>query len=106
MNVVVLGVQATMVDPTIAADGHTYERSAIQDWLTHSHMSPVTGQPLSHTRLVSNQAAKLAIASQLSRLQCSDDMSEGCFNHEDFMLCLGIPCFLVSIMSYFDGRRQ
>ncbi|KAL0031912.1 hypothetical protein WJX79_004744 [Trebouxia sp. C0005] len=35
--------KVTMVDPTIAADGHTYERSAIQDWLTRSRMSPVTG---------------------------------------------------------------
>ncbi len=69
LNPVVLAVQATMVDPTIAADGHTYERRAIQDWLTHSRMSPVTGQPLSHTRLVSNQAARLAIASQLGRVR-------------------------------------
>ena len=66
---VVVGAQATMVEPTIAADGHTYERSAIQDWLTHSRMSPVTGHPLSHTRLVSNQAARVAIASQLGRVQ-------------------------------------
>ncbi len=66
---VVVGVQATMVEPTIAADGHTYERSAIQDWLTHSRMSPVTGHPLSHTRLVSNQATRVAIASQLGQVQ-------------------------------------
>ena len=39
LNALVVGVQATMVEPTIAADGHTYEGSAIQDWLTHSHMS-------------------------------------------------------------------
>ena len=67
LNAVVVGVQATKVEPTIAADGHTYERSAIQDSLTHSRMSPVTGHPLSHTRLVSNQAARVAIASQLDR---------------------------------------
>ena len=65
----VVGVQATMVDPAIAADGHTYERSAIQDWLAHSRTSPVTGQRLSHTRLVSNQAARVAIACQLGRVQ-------------------------------------
>ncbi|KAA6418421.1 MAG: hypothetical protein FRX49_11581 [Trebouxia sp. A1-2] len=61
--------KATMVDPAIAADGHTYERSAIQDWLAHSRTSPVTGQRLSHTRLVSNQAARVAIACQLGRVQ-------------------------------------
>ncbi len=69
LHAVVVGVQATMVEPTIATDGHTYERRAIQDWLTHSRMSPLTGHPLSHTRLVSNQAARVAIASQVGRVQ-------------------------------------
>jgi hypothetical protein len=69
LKALVVGVQATMVEPTIAADGHTYERTAIQDCLTHSRMSPVTGHPLSHTRLVSNQAARVAIASQLGPVQ-------------------------------------
>ena len=68
LHAVVVGVQATMVEPTIAADGHTYKRSAIQDWVTHSRTSPVTGRPLSHTRLLSNQAARVAIASQLGRV--------------------------------------
>jgi len=32
-----------MVEPVIAADGHTYERAAIQHWLQGSSLSPVTG---------------------------------------------------------------
>ena len=50
-----------MVDPVIAADGHTYERAALQDWLQHSAMSPVDKTPLKHTRLVTNLAIKNAV---------------------------------------------
>lgn len=57
-----------MVDPVIAADGHTYERAALQDWLHHSYMSPVTQSPLEHTRLVANQAIKNALAVQWEQL--------------------------------------
>ena len=51
-----------MVDPVIAADGHTYERAAFQDWLQHSDMSPVNQVPLEHTQLVTNQAIKKILA--------------------------------------------
>ena len=57
--------QVTMVDPVIAADGHTYERAAIQQWLQTRSTSPVTLLPLPHTRLVPNVLAKTAIQSQL-----------------------------------------
>ena len=51
-----------MVDPVIAADGHTYERAAIQHWLQGSSLSPVTGDKLPHTRLVPNVLVKSALA--------------------------------------------
>ena len=41
--------------------GHTYERSAIEDWFTRSSLSPLTGAELSHTRLVSNGMARSLI---------------------------------------------
>ena len=47
-------LQATLVDPVIAADGHTYERSAIQSHLQHHSSSPVSREPLAHKRLVPN----------------------------------------------------
>ncbi|KAA6429241.1 MAG: vacuolar sorting 23A [Trebouxia sp. A1-2] len=43
-----------MVEPVIAADGHTYEKTAIQHWLQGSSLSPATGDKLPHTRLVPN----------------------------------------------------
>ena len=57
-------VQVMLVDPVIAADGHSYERAAFQEWLQHSTLSPVDNTPLKHTRLVSNQAIKNALAVQ------------------------------------------
>ena len=53
-----------MRDPVIAADGHTYERHAMQEWLTHHSSSPVTGLQLSHKRLISNVLIRSAIVSQ------------------------------------------
>lgn len=36
-----------MTDPVVAADGVTYERAAINEWLQQRDVSPVTGMPLS-----------------------------------------------------------
>ncbi len=57
-----------MVDPVIAADGHTYERSAVEQHLMNYTVSPVTGVPLTHTRLVPNVIVKIAIAKQQQAL--------------------------------------
>ncbi|KAL3163244.1 hypothetical protein ABBQ32_009644 [Trebouxia sp. C0010 RCD-2024] len=54
--------KVAMVDPVIAGDGHTYERSAIQHWLQGSSLSPVTRDKLPHTRLVPNVLVKSALA--------------------------------------------
>lgn len=43
-----------MRDPVVAADGHTYERSAIARWLRSSDKSPLTGSVLDHKNLVPN----------------------------------------------------
>jgi len=51
-----------MVEPVIAADGHTYEKTAIQTWLQQHTISPVTGDVLAHTRIVANVLIKSAIA--------------------------------------------
>eukprot|EP00540_Astrosyne_radiata_P002143 CAMPEP_0116843084 /NCGR_PEP_ID=MMETSP0418-20121206/11886_1 /TAXON_ID=1158023 /ORGANISM="Astrosyne radiata, Strain 13vi08-1A" /LENGTH=306 /DNA_ID=CAMNT_0004473787 /DNA_START=123 /DNA_END=1043 /DNA_ORIENTATION=- len=57
-----------MVDPVMAADGYTYERRKIEDYLEKTPndcdlISPVTGKPLAHHRLVPNQSVE-AVASQ------------------------------------------
>ena len=42
----------------MAADGHTYERLAITEWLTHHDTSPITNLALDHTNLTPNHLAR------------------------------------------------
>ncbi|GJP35281.1 hypothetical protein CLOM_g19774, partial [Closterium sp. NIES-68] len=51
--------KAPMSEPVVAADGFTYERRHMQQWLAASSLSPVTGQPLPHTFLTPNNALKM-----------------------------------------------
>jgi len=54
-------------DPVVASDGHTYERAAIERWLTEAKSerrwphSPVTLLPLRSTRLIANVALRKAV---------------------------------------------
>lgn len=47
--------------PTVTADGHSYERVAIETWFKNSSLSPATGKPLNDQRLTSNHALRNAI---------------------------------------------
>eukprot|EP00731_Ephydatia_muelleri_P014139 Em0007g1449a len=52
----------TMVDPVVASDGFTYERSAIMSWLGRGQRtSPVTNLPFTSTTLVPNRHLKALI---------------------------------------------
>ena len=53
----------------IAADGHTYERSALQQWLKQHSTSPVTGSSLAHKQMVPNLVIK-TIAIQWDLTYC------------------------------------
>jgi hypothetical protein len=53
-------------DPVIAADGHSYERQAIEEWLAHHATSPLTNLKLPHKHLVPNRAIKSAVQSILA----------------------------------------
>ncbi|ETI56291.1 hypothetical protein L917_01032 [Phytophthora nicotianae] len=43
-----------MVDPVVAADGHSYEREAIMQWFTTSDISPMTGMHMPTTQVFPN----------------------------------------------------
>jgi len=45
----------------MAADGHTYESSAINQWLQGHNTSPVCGDQLAHTMLTPNHSLKKLI---------------------------------------------
>ena len=55
-----------MRDPVVGTDGHTYERSAITEWLRTHVTSPVTREPMSATRLITNIALRNTIDAFLS----------------------------------------
>ena len=50
-----------MDDPVMAADGHAYERSAIERWLASKSTSPLTGSELDHPYLTPNHILRRQI---------------------------------------------
>jgi len=53
--------QDIMQDPVVAADGHTYERVALEVWLINHNTSPMTNQPLPHKNLTPSHTLKSMI---------------------------------------------
>jgi len=52
-----------LVDPVMTCDGHTYERKAIEAWLSNHNNSPVTNLPLTNKNLMPNVVLKNLIKS-------------------------------------------
>ena len=51
-------------DPVVAADGHSYERTAITTWLQANKIdpkSPATGEGLAHSELLTNWTLRKTI---------------------------------------------
>ena len=62
-----------MMDPVIGSDGQTYERSAITNWLSANHTSPMTRQHMDVRALVPNIALRESIEQyRASRIISSD----------------------------------
>lgn len=53
-------------DPVVAEDGHTYERTAIEEWIQRNGTSPMTRKPMSLEILIPNYAIKKVLGWQLS----------------------------------------
>ena len=62
-------MQEVMQEPVIAADGHTYDRLAMEQWLQQHDTSPVTGSMLQHKRIVPNFIIKNVMAQQRQQMQ-------------------------------------
>lgn len=69
--------QDVMQDPVIAADGHTYERSAMEVWLKEHALSPMTGLPLPNKTLIPNRSLKACIEEYVAAQQSSTAASGG-----------------------------
>ena len=58
-----------MRDPVVAANGHSYERAAMERWMAtpNGHKDPLTGLPLANTNLIPNHTLKKAILNAFER---------------------------------------
>ena len=62
-----------MRDPVFAADGNTYERVAIEQWLsTGARTSPTTNEPLENLTLIPNHMARRMITALLEERRARD----------------------------------
>tara|TARA_Y100000589_G_C27057787_1_gene590053 strand:+ start:253 stop:507 length:255 start_codon:yes stop_codon:yes gene_type:complete len=55
-----------MIDPVIASDGHSYEKKALEEWLSDKKTSPITDEELKKVFLgeymISNKSLKNIIS--------------------------------------------
>ncbi len=58
-------LQEALRQPVLAADGHTYERTAIEEWLLQHDESPVTALALAHFCLIPNLSIRCLIVGNL-----------------------------------------
>ena len=65
-----------MRDPVTTADGHTFERLAIEKWLRRHSTSPMTGATLPHLELHPAIALRQLIDEHRVRLGLTDDDPE------------------------------
>jgi hypothetical protein len=56
-----------MSEPTLASDGHSYEREALEEWLQQADSSPMTGLPLSNLMITPNLSLKQIIQDTIAR---------------------------------------
>ena len=62
-----------MMDPVSAADGHMYERRAIEEWLVSHSTSPMTGAELKTKDLVPNHIVRGLIRTWQEAQRCRPD---------------------------------
>ena len=63
-----------MINPVIAADGHSYEYFAIREWFTRGHQtSPMTGLNLQHDTLTENHILKAQIQNFKDNIEPNTD---------------------------------
>eukprot|EP01087_Luapelamoeba_hula_P022770 TRINITY_DN8241_c0_g1_i1.p1 TRINITY_DN8241_c0_g1~~TRINITY_DN8241_c0_g1_i1.p1 ORF type:complete len:756 (+),score=147.38 TRINITY_DN8241_c0_g1_i1:39-2306(+) len=65
--------QDIMEDPVLTCDGHTYERSAIQEWLQKHMSSPKTGAELESKNLIPNHLIRGQIREYLENKKSGKD---------------------------------
>jgi len=59
--------QEVMQDPVVDPEGNSYERSAIEDWLSKNNTSPLTRAPLTKSQLAPNRALREIIQEEIRK---------------------------------------
>ena len=67
------GTQEFFVDPVIASDGQTYERSTIQKWMSQHNTSPFTREVLTSTELYPNIVIQKITRDYVESLEPTND---------------------------------
>ena len=67
------GTQEFFVDPVIASDGQTYERSTIQKWMSQHNTSPFTREELTSTELYPNIVIQKITRDYVESLEPTND---------------------------------
>lgn len=81
-----------MIEPVVAADGHTYERYAIARWMETSKISPLTGEELFHNKLVPNYLLLSSLGNAEAKEEVDDDDDDenlSCGTRPDAMNSIG-----------------
>lgn len=68
--------QEIMTEPVVAADGHTYEKKAIEAWLYKNMTSPLTNLPLSTNTLIPNHLIKSLIVEYKEKNQENQEKNQ------------------------------
>ena len=58
-----------MSDPVCISDGYTYERKAIEEWLTKKKTSPIMNSPIKATQIYPNKVLKMLIDQYLHQIR-------------------------------------
>jgi hypothetical protein len=86
-----------MENPVFAADGYTYERSNIEEWLRDSNESPITKELLTHKNLIPNHQlhGEIEVAIQ-SDFPVANDPHVSCGS---FSLILSMVVLLLAVLN-------
>lgn len=83
--------QEIMVDPVVAMDGHSYERSAIEQWLTKKKTSPQTNEDMGSNLVVPNHNLRKRIMEFIESFQDFEVGSDGTARGEDEDAAVDLP---------------
>lgn len=76
-----------MVDPVIAADGHSYDRHNITEWLKSNTSSPITNLELSSNVLIPNHSLKAAIQDYNAKQESLSEIAEEASDEDEDIDC-------------------